>query len=114
MLRLRSWRVTTVAWIHFKQAQYGKAEELYSQSLAIREKTFGKVDSYPPLWPFVSRTNVQNQPQRHPDVARSMHDLAELYHEQGKYKQAEKLVHKALVIREQVPGSSAATPCFPS
>jgi len=31
-----------------------------------------------------------------------MHDLAELYHEQGKYKQAEKLVHKALVIREQV------------
>ena len=32
-----------VAWIHFKQAQYGKAEELYSQSLAIREKTFGKV-----------------------------------------------------------------------
>ena len=33
-----------------------------------------------------------------------MHDLAELYHEQGKYKQAEKLVHKALVIREQLLG----------
>lgn len=42
--------------------------------------------------------------QRHPDVARSMHDLAELYHEQGKFKQAEKLVHKALVIREQLLG----------
>ncbi len=33
---------------------------------------------------------------------RSLHDLAELYHEQGKYKHAETLITKALVIREQV------------
>jgi len=38
----------------------------------------------------------------HPDTARSLHDLAKLYHAQGKFDEAEPLDKRALAIREKV------------
>jgi len=40
----------------------------------------------------------------HPDTATSLNNLAELYHSQGKYEQAEPLYQRALAIREQALG----------
>jgi tetratricopeptide (TPR) repeat protein len=40
----------------------------------------------------------------HPDTAESLHGLAQLYQQQGKYGQAELLYQRALHIREQLLG----------
>jgi hypothetical protein len=40
----------------------------------------------------------------HPDVARSLHELAELYTFQGKFELAEEFNKKALAIREKTLG----------
>ena len=61
------------------QGKYGEAEELYKRALAIREKALGV---------------------NHPDVARTLTNLAMLYWTQGKYREAEGLYKRALAIRE--------------
>ncbi len=58
-----------------------KAQELYEQSLKIREETLGS---------------------EHADVARSLHELAELYLKLGKYEKAESYNMRALSIRKKV------------
>jgi tetratricopeptide (TPR) repeat protein len=64
-------------------AQYGEAEELYEQGLALREQVLGH---------------------EHPDTATSLNDLARLSRMQGKYRRAEPLYRQALAIRERVLG----------
>lgn len=65
-------------------AQYEQVESFYQHALTIREKIFG----------------LEN-----PDVATTLHSLAELYQEQGKYEQAESFYQRALTIYEKVLGS---------
>jgi tetratricopeptide (TPR) repeat protein len=48
----------------------------------------------------------QHSGKEHPDTARSMNNLASLYFEQGKDKQAEPLYLQALSIYESLFGSS--------
>ncbi len=40
----------------------------------------------------------------HPDVARSLNNLADLYERQGRYAEAEPLFERALAIRERAVG----------
>jgi tetratricopeptide (TPR) repeat protein len=47
---------------------------------------------------------IQGPGSNHPDVAASLHWLARLYYEQGKYSEAEQLYQRALHIREQQLG----------
>ncbi len=67
----------------FYRSQYFEAEPLYERSLEIREKVMGT---------------------DHPDVARSLNNLAELYRDQGRYAEAEMLHKRSLAIREKVMG----------
>jgi len=67
----------------FRRAQYTLAEPLDQRALAIREKQLGP---------------------EHLDTATSLHNLAVLYHVQGKYEQAEPLYQRALTIREKQLG----------
>ena len=65
-------------------ATYAEAKLLFQRALDIREKVLGP---------------------NHPDVAKSLNDLAELYYTQGHYEVAEPLYRKALSIWEKALGS---------
>ena len=67
-----------------RRAQYGDAEALFQQVLAIREQT---------LEPM------------HPDVASILNDMACLYGDRGEYAQSVPLFQRALTIREQTLGA---------
>ena len=84
--------LNNLAVLYQAQGNYGAAEPLYQRALAIREKALGSV---------------------HPDVAESLNNLAFLYQTQGnygaaeplfKYRAAESLYQRALVIREKALG----------
>ena len=66
------------------QAAYTKAEPLFQQALAIREKVLGP---------------------EHPDLATTLNNLGLLYIDQGRYTEAEPLLQRALTIGEKVLGS---------
>jgi tetratricopeptide (TPR) repeat protein len=72
-----------LALLYADQGQYAKAEPLYKQALAIREKALDPED---------------------PKVATSLNNLAGVYHNQGQYAKAEPLCRRALVIREKTLG----------
>jgi CHAT domain-containing protein len=57
---------------------------MYKRSLAIKEKAFGP---------------------DHPDVALSLNNLAQLYHAQGRYTDAEPMYKRSLTIREKTLGA---------
>ena len=63
--------------------RYLEADPLFQRALSMREQVLGP---------------------DHPDVARTLHDLANLYRAQGKYLEADLLYRRALSIREQVLG----------
>ena len=65
------------------RGRYAEAEPLIKRSLVIREKVLGR---------------------DHPDVARSLNNLADLYERQGRYADAQPLYQRALSIREQAVG----------
>ncbi len=67
----------------YERGQFMEAEPLYRRAVSIREKALGP---------------------RHPDVARSLSDLALLYLGRGEYEQAEPLYQQALAIQEQALG----------
>ncbi len=67
----------------YERGQFVEAEPLYLRAVSIREQVLGS---------------------DHPDVARSLSDLALLYLGQGKYEQAEPLYRQALAIQEQTLG----------
>ena len=50
------------------------------------------------------RIHEQVQGPEHPETATTLHELARLYLNQGKYEQAEPLYQRALRIHEQVQG----------
>ena len=61
------------------------------RSLEIREKVFGK---------------------EHPDVANSLNNLAGIYHEQGKYEEAEPLLRRSLSIYKKAFGEESFEVAF--
>ncbi len=69
----------TGRYLHLR-ARLHEAEQLYIVAHAIREKILNS---------------------EHPDIAASLHNLAWLYYDQGKYSQAESLYNKSFTIREQ-------------
>ena len=69
--------------LYHNQGDYAKAEPLLKRSLAIREKSLGP---------------------NHPDVANSLHNLAELYVTLGDYAMAESFCTRSLVIKEKALG----------
>ena len=68
-----------------KQGRYGEAEPFLVEALALRQQLLGE---------------------SHPDVARSLANLAELYRAQGRYREAEPLYVEALAMRKQLLGDS--------
>ena len=66
------------------QGKYADAEGLYKRALAIYEKALGA---------------------DHPDVARTLNNLAGVYETQGKYADAEGLYKRALAIEEKALGA---------
>jgi len=67
----------------YSEGKFQEAFPLVEQTLALREKALGP---------------------RHPDVAKSLNNLAGLYQAQGAYTKAEALFVRALDIREKVLG----------
>lgn len=67
-----------------RRADYAQAERLLRRALELYEFNLGT---------------------EHPDTARSLDNLAELYRLQGRYAEAEPLQRHALAIRERVQGS---------
>ncbi len=65
------------------RGQFGEAETLHHQVLAIHERTLGP---------------------EHPGTATSMSNLGRVLDLQGKYEDAEKIYRRALVVREKVLG----------
>ncbi len=71
-------------YIYEQASFYEQAKQLLQQSLAISERSLGP---------------------EHPDVAQSVLYLGKIFHEQGKYMQAESLFKRALACQEQASGS---------
>ena len=72
-----------LAVLYETQGKYGEAEQLYLQSLEIREKYRGT---------------------EHPEVATSLHNLAEQYEFLGQYEKAEEFYERTIAIREKSLG----------
>lgn len=68
---------------NYHKGNYDEAESLTKRALAIREKTLGP---------------------EHPEVAKSLVNLAIFYRKQGKYAEGEPLCKRALAIAEKVLG----------
>jgi tetratricopeptide (TPR) repeat protein len=67
----------------YGEGKYSDAEPLCMRALAISEKALGP---------------------DHPDVAKSLNNLASLYRNQGRYGEAEPLYKRALAITEKALG----------
>lgn len=72
-----------LAVLYETQGKYSGAEELYIQSLKIREKYRGP---------------------EHPEVAASLNNLAEHYEFQGQHDKAEEFYRRAIAIKEKTLG----------
>lgn len=60
------------------QGKYEEAQAIYQESISIRENSLGR---------------------DHPDVAKSLHELAQLYKTIGKFNQSELCLKRALSIQ---------------
>jgi CHAT domain-containing protein/Tfp pilus assembly protein PilF len=78
-------RLNELGMEQYRKAQYAQALESFQRSLAILEQALGA---------------------NHPDVARSLNNLASLYQAQGQYSKAEPLYQRSLAIREQALGAN--------
>ncbi len=72
-----------IGWFHQGQGFYAEAEPWYEDSLAVVRSLLGE---------------------QHPDVATSLHNLANLYHDQGRYEDAEPLFTQALQLLRSLLG----------
>ena len=71
--------------LYDNQGRYEEAEPLYQRALAMRTRLLGD---------------------EHPDVARSLNNLALLYKNQGRYGEAEPLYQDALAMRQRLLGEA--------
>ena len=78
-------RLDGLASASFSKRDYKAAAELLKKSLALREKALGS---------------------DHPDVAITLHNLANVYHSAGKYDDAEPFYLRSIAIREAKLGPS--------
>jgi CHAT domain-containing protein/Tfp pilus assembly protein PilF len=81
--------LNNLALLYQTQGKYDQAESLYRRSLAIVEKLLKE------------KGKDGSDFDRDLDVAIKLNNLAALYDEQGKYKQAEPLYRRSLAIREK-------------
>ncbi|MEM6449517.1 MAG: tetratricopeptide repeat protein [Cyanobacteria bacterium P01_D01_bin.105] len=79
--------MSTLGLVHLEEGRYAQAESLLTGALEIRKR-------------LLSPT--------HPDVIVSLHHLATLYDNQGKYIEAESLFYEALKLCEDVFGTNSA------
>ena len=105
------------------QGKYAEAEPLYKRSLAIRRRPWARTirrrhKPEQPGWPLpprqvrrgrataqaVAGNHEKALGSDHPDVAKSLNNLAELYRYQGRYAEAEPLYKRSLAIREKALG----------
>jgi tetratricopeptide (TPR) repeat protein len=79
------WAFTGTAWFYEGQGLYALAEDSYQRCLKATQELFGD---------------------RHPNVATSLNNLAELNRLQGRYEEAEPLHQQALALRQELLGDS--------
>ncbi len=89
----------------YEQGDYPEAQKMFSAALEEADKS-GPDD---PRWAIslawlIVLNDTQILGPEHPDVATSLNNLASLYHNQGKYAQAEPLYQRALAIWEKALG----------
>ena len=117
--------LNNLAGLYEAQGNYGKAEPLFVEALAIRKQVLGKKHpayadtlnnlallyqaqgNYAKAEPlYVEALAIRKQVlgEKHPDYAISLSNLAELYRFQGNYAKAGPLYVEALAIRKQVLG----------
>jgi tetratricopeptide (TPR) repeat protein len=77
--------LNNVGYQLYQKGQYGKAEPLFVEALAMFKQLLGET---------------------HPDVAASLNNLAALYYSQGRYAEAEPLYVEALAMRKQLLGET--------
>ena len=102
-----SWDVAqslnSLATFYVNQGKYEKAEQMYLQALRIWEKTMGL--NYPDATLGTLALQILEKVLGlHPDVARSLNNLAKIYQMRDENKEAEQLLKRALAIQEQVLG----------
>jgi tetratricopeptide (TPR) repeat protein len=81
-----------------------RAEALNQQVLQLYQA--GRYGEAIPIAEEALRIRRDLLPENHPDVAQSLHNLAETYRNQGRYREAEPLFQEALRIRRAVFGDS--------
>ena len=120
-----AWSLNSLAELYRAQGRYAEAEPLFQQALAIREQALGPdhpdiatslnnlaaalLRARPlcrgraplPAGPGHPRAGAGARP---PRCRPSLNNLADLYHTQGRYAEAEPLYQRALAIREQALG----------
>jgi tetratricopeptide (TPR) repeat protein len=84
--------------VYFRQGKYKEAEELYVQSLKVRQAALG--DSHPDVARYQSYQSIGfERPHVHTLWGnRGLHDLAELYQKLGRYEEAEPLHQKYVAL----------------
>ena len=91
--------LNNLAELYREQGQYAAAETLYQRALEIQAAA-------EPLYKRSLAMREEALEPEHPDVAKSLNNLAALYQEQGEYEAAEPLFKWALAIQEKALGSA--------
>lgn len=113
---------TTLAKIYFGKGEYSKAETLFNEVLAIRQKS-GDKSSYANILNNLADTYASNkdfakaEPKylealkitkeldaKGKEYAKTLNNLAELYINQNRWKDAESLLQQAVEIRKEILG----------
>ncbi len=121
----KTWCCTASARFHESCSLFKKAEELYMQSLEIRENqsgaehpdtatslnnlatfyySMGRYGEAEPLYLRSSKIREKYLGAEHPDTSASLNNLAGLYKFMGRYGEAEPLLLRSLEIREKQLG----------
>ena len=82
-LEVKAKRLNMEGFIHYQSAKLPEAEKAWRQALQLREKLYPK----------------SRYPDGHPDLAESLHNMADLLETQGKLDQAEPLYRATLAMR---------------
>lgn len=96
-----------LAELYKYQGKYVEAEQLYKQALATMEKGISPDIQTPDLVKLLAYNSVETlfTGPEHPEVAKILNNLANIYKIQGKFTEAEPLYIRALAIQEKFYGS---------